>query len=88
MIGDDLTFDEKCDQLRSWSKSLSNTVESTLPRIQAALDPATQLPPGCPSHASLALMEFSSIRKYFREVEAFVNIVDGAIRQLLPDESR
>lgn len=71
----ELTFAEKYDLLRSWSKSLANQVQSTLPEIEWALNPATKLPKGCPSHGSLALMAFKRIEEAVEEVVASAKMV-------------
>jgi hypothetical protein len=75
----DLSLEDKWKLLNSWSQTLSMRVESTLPKIQKALDSSTELPNGCPSHVSLALMEFRYVEKAFDEVFALYKMVEKAI---------
>ena len=58
-----LSLEEACTELRNWTKSLSYEVEHCIPHALDALKSTDALPAGCPSRASLALMELSGIDK-------------------------
>lgn len=78
--GEELSFKDAYDMLISWSRSLVNAVEGCRSEIEETLKGNCKLPENCPSHASLASMAYSDVRKKFVEVDGFVRIVDQKIR--------
>jgi hypothetical protein len=75
-----LTLEQAYKGLHDWTMTLLRNVESSRSRVIAALDPDTQLPEGCHTHASAAFMEFRGVQKALDEVSGFINQVENAIR--------
>jgi hypothetical protein len=72
-------LEDTYQRLLSSTHSLLGTAERCLPEIHEALDPASKLPDGCPSRASMAEMIYRDVKKWFREVETAVHDVESAI---------
>lgn len=75
----ELSFDEACDLLRTWTKTLSAKVENTLPHVKSALNAEGAPPLNAPSHASMAEMELRPLKKALDEVVGAVAEVERAI---------
>lgn len=72
-------FDQAYDRLRSWSRALVNVAVDMEEQVREALDPTSEIPDNCPSHASLAELVFREVKKKLREVAGAVRDVENAI---------
>lgn len=71
--------DEAYERLIRFTNALSNVLHGRLAPIRRALDGEVELPDNCPSRASLADMEASSIREKLIEVNAAAEDLQKAI---------
>ena len=74
------SLEQLWEELAIWSLKLSRNIESTLPNIQRALDPQTELPGTCPDHAALALNELREVEKPLEEVKGIFKMIDAMLR--------
>jgi hypothetical protein len=69
-------FEQAYERLLSRASTLHTKTVNALPEMRHALDPASSLPPGCPSRARLALMALRGVEQSLDELrEAFQDVV-------------